>query len=64
MNKYLGNICISAVSAVAGGTLMHITDKDIMENLKIENSILKSENEILKSENENTEDILVNYKCF
>ena len=52
MNRYLGNICISAVSAVAGGTIMHITDTEMMENLKIENNILKSKNDILESDND------------
>ena len=51
MNKYFGNICISAVSAVAGGTIMHLTEKDIIENLKIEKDILKSENDQLKIDN-------------
>ena len=51
MNKYFGNICISAVSAVAGGTIMHLTEKDIIENLKIEKNILKSENDQLKIDN-------------
>ena len=34
MNRYLGNICISAVSAVAGGTIAHLTDAQIIKNLE------------------------------
>ena len=44
MNRYLGNICISAVSAVAGGTIAHLTDAQIIKNLENQNEQLGDKN--------------------
>ena len=44
MNRYLGNICISAVSAVAGGTIAHLTDAQIIKNLEDQNEKLEDKN--------------------
>ena len=44
MNRYLGNICISAVSAVAGGTIAHLTDAQIIKNLEKINEQLEDKN--------------------
>jgi len=44
MNRYLGNICISAVSAVAGGTIAHLTDAQIIKNLENQNEKLEEKN--------------------
>ena len=44
MNRYLGNICISAVSAVAGGTIAHLTDAQIIKNLENQNEKLEDKN--------------------
>jgi hypothetical protein len=48
MNEYLGNICIIAASAIAGGAIAHLTDIQIIENYKEELEINKLENEALK----------------
>ena len=41
MNRILVNICVGAVSSIAGGTIVHFKEKDNIENLKKENEELE-----------------------
>lgn len=41
MNRILTNICVGAVSSIAGGTVVHFKEKDNIENLKKENEELE-----------------------
>lgn len=41
MNRILTNICVGAVSSIAGGTIVHFKEKDNIENLKKENEELE-----------------------
>jgi sRNA-binding carbon storage regulator CsrA len=43
-------VLLSAISAIAGGTIVHITDKEIIDNLKSENQKLLDRIEKLKYE--------------
>lgn len=40
MNRIFTNICVGAVSSIAGGTIVHFKEKDNIENLKKENEEL------------------------
>ena len=40
MNRIFTNICVGAVSSIAGGTVVHLNEKKIIENLKKENEEL------------------------